>query len=260
MSLPLADAPIAGALLPSTAAIQTVKSCWSTVKCSCRQFWLHLNISWLSSNRIEVEKKKRLISTFLISCTIWIWDQGRIRIYKEQKTIEQEENSVVLLYWNSVVWLLTAGINDMMQCCNTYSIQSFCEACLIVFNYGERMRFNTFCVVIVIICICTLEGVLAFKSTDLVSAGCIYWLGCHTCFIYLNTAWFHLELGHCLKTLLIYKRLCIAIIEVPLDWFHADLLWACMGCAKSKEIGDINLSHHCNAILCSIPGVIAQPW
>lgn len=46
--------------------------------------------------------------------------------------------------------------------------------------------------------------------------------------------------------------LCVTIIEVPLDWFHADPLWTRMACVSSEEINNINLSHCSNVILSSI--------
>lgn len=46
--------------------------------------------------------------------------------------------------------------------------------------------------------------------------------------------------------------LCVTIIEVPLDWFHADPLWTCMACVSSEEINNINLSHCSNVILSPI--------
>lgn len=80
---PPADASIAGALLPSTAATQSVKPRLNVVKLRCgrRLLGMHLNISWLSSNRIEVKRgqvsEKRLyphISHFTHEAPIWIWD------------------------------------------------------------------------------------------------------------------------------------------------------------------------------------------
>lgn len=46
--------------------------------------------------------------------------------------------------------------------------------------------------------------------------------------------------------------LCVTIIEVPLDWFHADPLWTRVACVSSEEINNINLSHCSNVILSPI--------
>lgn len=46
--------------------------------------------------------------------------------------------------------------------------------------------------------------------------------------------------------------LCVTLIEVPLDWFHADPLWMRVACVSSEEINNINLSHCSNVILSPI--------